>query len=83
MATKINDKAGIRATFAALSTLKEVHVLENGDHYFNKKHAEHMGRKKTEGDGEDAKQVLDEKITTFKKGDKELEDEAPAATPAK
>ncbi|MBO2009178.1 hypothetical protein [Hymenobacter negativus] len=91
MATIINNKAGIRDTFAACPDLKAVYVLENGDHYFNKKHAEHMARKKVEGEGEDAKQVLDEKITTIKKGDKDLEDEAPAtpeapaapATPAK
>lgn len=75
----INDKAGIRATFVATPQLKEVHVLENGDHYFTKAHAEHMGRKKTVGEGEDAKQVLDEKITTYKRDAKELEDEAPKA----
>lgn len=82
MATKINDKAGIRATFATRPDLKAVHVLENGDHYFNKLHAEHMGRKKTEGEGEDAKEVLDEKITTIKRDDKQLEDEAPEAPKA-
>ena len=40
MATKINHKAGIRATFAARPDLKQVHLLPSGDHYFNLDHAE-------------------------------------------
>lgn len=40
MATQINDKAGIRATFAARKDLKEVHILPSGEHYFTKAHAE-------------------------------------------
>lgn len=36
---KINNKKGIRATFKAMPDLQEVHILENGDHYFNEDHA--------------------------------------------
>ena len=67
MAT-INDKAGIRATFAAVPAFKEVYVLENGTHYFNKEHAKVAAGEKG-------------KFDTYKEGAKELEDEAPA-TPA-
>lgn len=76
MALKIKNKAGIRDTFDARPDLKEVHILENGDHYFTKLHAEHAGRKKTEGEGEAAKQVLDEKITTLGRDAAELKEEA-------
>ena len=79
MATLINDKAGIRATFAARPDLKEVHVLENGTHFFNKAHVKQAARKKIEGEGDEAKEVQDEKIVTFKRDAKELEDEAPKA----
>lgn len=79
MATNIADKAGIRDTFKARPDLKEVYVLENGSHFFNKDHAKHMARKKTTGDGDDAKEVLDEKIITLKPDAKELEDETPKA----
>jgi hypothetical protein len=37
---KINNRKGIRATFKALPDLQEVHILANGDHYFNRSHAE-------------------------------------------
>ena len=36
MALKINDKAGINATFQALPDLKEVYIATNGDHQFSK-----------------------------------------------
>jgi hypothetical protein len=83
MATKINDKAGIRATFAARPDLKHVHLLEDGTHYFNKSHAEHMGRKKTEGEGDDAKEVLDEEIVTLARDSDELKEEVAKEEPAK
>ncbi|MDO7877372.1 hypothetical protein Q5H93_21705 [Hymenobacter sp. ASUV-10] len=69
MALKINDKAGIRATFNACPALKEVHVLENGDHYFNKEHAKTAAGEKG-------------KVVTYKEDAKELEDEAPATPTA-
>jgi hypothetical protein len=75
----INDKAGIRDTFAARPDLKAVHVLEDGRHFFNKLHAQHAAKKKTVGEGEDAKEELAEKITTLKPDAKELQDEAPKA----
>jgi hypothetical protein len=37
---KINNRKGIRATFKVMPDLQEVHILENGDHYFNRDHAE-------------------------------------------
>lgn len=40
MALKINDKAGINATFQALPELKEVHIAPNGDHHFSKDYFE-------------------------------------------
>ena len=40
MASLINNKAGIRATFKARPDLKAVHVLPTGAHYFNLDHAE-------------------------------------------
>jgi len=79
MATKINDKAGIRATLAARPDLKQVHLLEDGMHFFNKSHAEHMGRKKIEGEGKEAKEVLDENIVTLARDSDELKDEEAAA----
>ena len=36
MALRINNKAGILATFAAVPELKEVHIHPNGEHHFNK-----------------------------------------------
>jgi hypothetical protein len=39
MATKVNHKAAIRATFQARPDLKEVHILPSGEHFFNKDHA--------------------------------------------
>jgi hypothetical protein len=69
MAT-INDKAGIRATFAAVPALKEVYVLQDGTHYFNKEHAKQAAGEKG-------------KFDTYKEDAKELEDApAPAPTPA-
>jgi len=61
MAT-INDKAGIRATFAAVPAFKEVYVLQDGTHYFNKDHAKHAAGEKGKFDTykEDAKELLDE-----------------------
>lgn len=69
MALQINDKKGIRETFAARKDLKEVHVLPSGEHYFTLDHA---------------KQALheSEEITTLATGHEDLEDDKPAK-PAK
>lgn len=62
---KINDKAGINATFAALPHLEKVHVLADGSHYFNEAHAKRMAGKGN-------------KFSTLAKDAKELK-ETPAA----
>ena len=72
------NKAGIRDTFKARPDLKAVHVLEDGRHFFDKKHAEQYARKKTSGEGDEAQEVIDEKITTLKPDAKELQDAPPA-----
>ncbi|QKG56998.1 hypothetical protein GKZ68_10390 [Hymenobacter sp. BRD128] len=69
MAT-INNKAGIRETFAARKDLKEVHILPSGEHYFDKLHATHAL-----GEGQ-------ELVTLTSESDELKEDEKPAK-PAK
>jgi len=39
---KINNKAGISETFAAVPELKKVHILPDGNHTFNEDHAKRL-----------------------------------------
>ena len=45
---KINNKTAINETFAAVPTLKKVHITANGEHYFNEGHAKYAEGKKDE-----------------------------------
>ncbi len=73
---KINDKAGINATFAARPDLKKVHILETGAHFFNEEHAKHSGG--LDPKDEKGKAFVKVKYTTLEPGAKELKEEAAA-----
>ncbi len=62
---RINHKAAINHTFNVCDDLTEVHVLPNGDHYFDRTTAEAALRK-------------DEKLVTLDRDDKELTEKAEA-----
>jgi hypothetical protein len=77
MPQKINDKAGIRETFAALPDLKKVHILEDGRHFFDEAHAKSANgfTRKVEGKKETVtpKEV---KYKSYGPDASELQDEA-------
>lgn len=63
MALKINNKAGIVATFQAHPELKEVHLDAAGNHHFNKRYFEvPSGEYDQDGNG---KGVLPEGLVTL------------------
>ena len=68
MALKINNRAGIRETFAARPDLTEVQVLASGEHYFTVPPVD---------------ATAGQEVTVLQPGASELEDEVAPAKPAK
>lgn len=77
---KINDKAGINATFAARPDFEKVHVLEDGRHFFNEEHAKwgNGHEEKKDKDGKVTQVAKKVKYTSLERGAKELKEEAAA-----
>lgn len=77
---KINDIKGINETFTQVPSLKKVHILEDGRHFFNEKHAKTANGYKEEKDEEGkVKQVPNEvKYKSLAPDAKELKEETAA-----
>jgi hypothetical protein len=73
----ILDKKGINETFAQVPSLKKVHILEDGRHYFNEAHAKAANGYTTEkGEDGQIKQVANKvKYTSLAPDAKELVEE--------
>lgn len=78
---KINDKKGINETFAARPDLTEVHIIDDGRHFFNEDHAKYANGS-TEVKDKDGKvtgyKAKPVKYTTLKADAKELKETAQA-----
>jgi hypothetical protein len=82
---KINNIIGIIETFAAVPSLKKVHITEDGRHYFNENDAKHANGVTTKVEDGEAKHTANKVVyKSFAPDAKELTDAYKAATePAK